>query len=167
MTSPNRPSSAKGGRPPKFDEPSRPVTVTLPLRTLQALSQISSDRAKAIVQAVDAFLPSSGSSPAPLIREWPVNDDESLLAVADNRFLRRLPWLSLVRVAPGFHLIALKPDVPLEKLELTIGDILDTATEATPAELDLLRQLLKRLQTPRRNRAVRSESILVIRTSPS
>lgn len=167
MTSPTTPSSPKGGRPPKFDEPSRPITVTLPLRVLETLSQISSDRAKAIVQSVDAFLPSPSSAPAPLICEWPVNDNESLLAIADNRFLRRLPWLSLVRIAPGFHLIALKPDASLEKLELAIGDIIDTATDATPAELDLLRQLLKRLQTPRRNRAVRSESILVIRTSPA
>src|SRR5690606_34115626 len=40
------------GRPPKFREPSGPVTVTLPNRTLAQLRRIDADRAKAIVKAV-------------------------------------------------------------------------------------------------------------------
>ena len=43
-----------GGRPPKFKEPSGPVTVTLPKRTLDQLRSIDDDRAIAIVKAVDA-----------------------------------------------------------------------------------------------------------------
>ena len=37
-----------GGRPAKFAEPSRPVTVTLPERVLQLLAAVDADRAKAI-----------------------------------------------------------------------------------------------------------------------
>jgi hypothetical protein len=45
-----------GGRPPKFREPSRSVAVTLPQRTLGQLRWIDTDRAKAIVKAVDGAL---------------------------------------------------------------------------------------------------------------
>lgn len=162
---PSESPSNKGGRPSKFAEPSRPVTVTLPLRILDHLAGIDADRAKAIVRAVEAALASH--DPSSPVREMPFSDDENLLTVADNRFLRRIPWLSLVPVTPGRFLISLKPGVPVEKLEVTLGDLIDAPSDATPAELDALRKLLVHLRTPRRNRAVRSESILVIRkTSP-
>lgn len=153
----------KGGRPAKFDEPSRPVTVTLPLRILDRLAEIDGDRAQAIVKAVDAVLGGSRDEPAPSVRELPISDEESLVAVADSRFLRRIPWLTLIEVAPGQHLLSLKDDVPVEKLEVTLGDLLDSPGDATEAELHVLRQLRDVLRTPRRNRAVRPEAILIIR----
>ena len=82
--------------------------------------------------------------------------------VSDNRFLRSIPWLTLVEVYPGRHLLSLKAGIPLEKLEVTIGDFIDADNDATPAERDLLRRLLECLRTPRRTRAVRTEEILVI-----
>lgn len=158
----------KGGRPAKFGEPSRPVTVTLPLRILDRLAEIDADRAKAIVKATESTLDRNGAAPLPSVGEMPVSSDETLLLVPDNRFLRRIPWLTLVEVAPGRHLISLQSGVPVEKLEVTLGDVLDAPADATPAELDLLRRLRDRLRTPRRNRAVRTEEILVIRkTGPS
>ena len=51
-------SSAKKnrtGRPAKFAEPSRPVTVTLPERILDLLAAVDSDRAQAIVKTVEAI----------------------------------------------------------------------------------------------------------------
>ena len=83
----------KGGRPSKFDEPSRPITVTLPDRILERLADIDGDRAKAIVKAVEAALDTPGGETRP-VGEMPVGSGESLLTVADNRFLRRIPWLS-------------------------------------------------------------------------
>ena len=159
---PNEKSSGKGGRPAKFDEPSRPVTVTLPLRILDRLAEIDADRAKAIVKAVETVLGGEEESPE-TIRELPISDDETLIAIADNRFLRRIPWLTLIEVAPGRHLLSLKDGVPVEKLEVTLGDILDAPGDATPAERDVLRQLRDCLRAPRRNRAVRPEAILIIR----
>lgn len=158
--------SGKGGRPAKFAEPSRPVTVTLPLRILDALATVDSDRAKAIVRSVEAALASPRDlDPAPIL-EHPIDDDEFLLSVADNRLLRRIPWLTLVEVAPGRHLISLKGGTPLEKLEVTLGDILDDPGDATPAEINFIAALLDRLRTPRRNRALRHEAILIIRNAP-
>jgi hypothetical protein len=45
--------SSRGGRPRKFAEPTRPVTVTIPDRTLKQLVHIDKDRAKAIAKAVN------------------------------------------------------------------------------------------------------------------
>lgn len=160
-------SPNKGGRPAKFAEPSRPVTVTLPLRILDALASIDADRAKAIVKSVEAALsvsPGAPLDPTPIL-ELPIDDEEALLAVADNRLLRRIPWLNLIEVAPGRHLISLKADTPLEKLEVTLGDLLDAPGDATPAEIAFISRLLDRLRTPRRNRALRHEAILIIRNA--
>lgn len=162
MTSHVPSSAGKGGRPRKFAEPSRPVTVTLPLRVLDRLAAIDSDRAKAIVLVADAasVLPPGPESP---VREMPISGDETLIAVADSPLLRTIPWLTLIQVAPNRHLLSLRPGVPLEKFEVTLGDLLDAHPDAPAEELELIRLLLDCLRTPRRNRAVRSESILVIR----
>ena len=170
MTQSRPPSDSpnKGGRPAKFAEPSRPVTVTLPLRILDALASIDADRAKAIVKSVESVLAPSSSGPldpTPIL-ELPIDDEEALLAVADNRLLRRIPWLTLIEVAPGRHLISLKAGTPLEKLEVTLGDFLDAPGDATPAEINFIARLLERLRTPRRNRALRHEAILIIRNAP-
>jgi hypothetical protein len=170
MTRFNTPSASrnKGGRPAKFGEPSRPITVTLPLRILDALASLDADRAKAIVKSVEFTLstsPTDPLDPTPIL-ELPIDDDEALLAVADNRLLRRIPWLSLIEVAPGRHLISLKAGTPLEKLEVTLGDFLDAPGDATPAEINFIARLLERLRTPRRNRALRHEAILIIRNAP-
>ena len=151
----------RGGRPAKFDEPSRPVTVTLPLRVLEALTQIDADRAKAIVKAAEAAL--GPTTPPPAVGEVPVSNEETLLSIPDSPALRRIPWLTLIEVSPGRHLLSLRQGVPIEKLEVTLGDLLDAPKSIPPAEQALLRDLLQRLRTPRRNRAVRTESILVIR----
>lgn len=156
----------KGGRPAKFAEPSRPITVTLPERILSRLEGIDIDRAKAIVKAVDTALDGPGHPPL-TVGELDIGGGESLLAVADNRFLRRIPWLTLIEVAPGRHLLSLKEGATLEKLEVTLRDFLESPEDATPAELELLDVLCERLRAPRRNRAVRPESILIIRTAPS
>lgn len=156
----------KGGRPPKFSEPSRPVTVTLPISILEQLATIDGDRAKAIVKATQSALGGGENAPAPSVRELPINAEENLLVVADNRILRQIPWLTLIEVAPGRHLLSLKAGMSLEKLEVTLGDFIDDPKDATPAELDQLRHLLDCLRTPRRNRAVRTEEILVISKTP-
>ena len=152
----------KGGRPAKFNEPSRPVTVTLPLRILDRLAAIDGDRALAIVKAVDKVLGSDEKKFA-AVREFPINGNETLIAVADNRFLRRIPWLTLLEVAPGQHFLSLKDGVPLEKLEVTLGDLIDAPGDATEAERDVLRQLrafLKKSSNQSESEIRKAESLL-------
>ncbi len=157
-------SGPKGGRPAKFDEPSRPVTLTLPDRILERLADIDADRAKAIVKAVDTVL-GEAMPHAEVVRELRLNDEEALLTVADNSLLRSIPWLTMIEIAPGRHLISLKDRASIEKLEVTIVDILDAHPKARPSERRTLERLLECLRTPRRNRAIRTEDILVIRSS--
>lgn len=162
-----KPSHRKaGGRPAKFGEPSRPVTVTLPLRILDALAGIDSDRSKAIVKSVETALGGADAVPDPVL-ELPLNDREALLAISNSRLLRRIPWLTLIEISPGRHLISLEAGTPLEKLEVTLGDILDAPGDATPAELELVRQLLHNLRAPRRNRTLRPEAILIVGHAPA
>ena len=154
-------SGPKGGRPAKFDEPSRPVTVTLPERILERLAEIDADRARAIVKAVDAVL---GDVPArtEVVRELRFDKDETLLTVAENRLLRSIPWLTMIEIAPGRHLLSLQKGISIEKLEVTLCDILDAQPDAAPSERRTLERLVECIRTPRRNRALRTEEILVI-----
>lgn len=156
-------SGSRGGRPAKFDEPSRPITVTLPDRILTRLAEVDADRARAIVKAVEAVL---GKSPArtEMVRELRFDKDETLLTVADNRLLRSIPWLTMIEIAPGRHLLSLKKDISIEKFEVTLCDILDAQPDAAPSDRRTLERLVECIRTPRRNRALRTEEILVIRT---
>ena len=157
--------SSKGGRPSKFNEPSRPVTLTLPDRILERLADIDTDRARAIVKAVDAVL-GGGAPDACVVSELRVNGEEALLTVADSQLLRSIPWLTMIEIAPGRHLLSLKDQASIEKLEVTLGDILDAHPQAKPAERRTLQRLLECLRTPRRNRAIRTEDILVVQSQP-
>ena len=159
--------NGRGGRPAKFDEPSRPVTITLPDRILDRLAEIGDDRAKAIVKAVEAALAGGPGGPAAApVGELRVAKDESLLVVARSRLLASVPWLTMVEIAPGRNLISLRDGVPIEKLEVTLGDLLDTHPDASEAERNVLRTLLARIRAPRRNQAVRKAEILVVRSLP-
>ena len=156
-------NGSKGGRPAKFDEPSRPVTVTLPDRILDRLTEVDADRARAIVKAVEAVL---GDAPVrtEVVRELRFDKDETLLTVADNRLLRSIPWLTMIEIAPGRHLLSLKKDISIEMFEVTLCDLLDAHSDATSSERRTLERLVECIRTPRRNRALRTEEILVIRT---
>ena len=159
--------NGRGGRPAKFDEPSRPVTITLPDRILDRLMEIDGDRAKAVVKAVETALAGGPRGPkAEPVGELRVAKDESLLVVARSRLLASIPWLTMVEIAPGRHLLSLRDGVPIEKLEVTLGDLLDSSPDASEAERNVLRTLLTRIRTPRRNQAVRKEEILVVRSIP-
>ena len=156
--------NAKGGRPAKFDEPSRPVTITLPDRILERIKEIDDDRAKGIVKAVETALAGAGDAPAEPVRKLRIAKDESLLVVARSRLLAAVPWITLIEIAPGRHLLSLRDGATIEKLEVTLGDLLDSNPDASQAERNVLRTLLSRIRAPRRNQAVRKEEILVVRT---
>ena len=157
-------NAAKGGRPAKFAEPSRPVTMTLPDRILGRLAEIDGDRAKAVVKAVEAALGGAGGS-AEAVAELPVAADESLLTVPRCRALASIPWVRLVEISPGRNLISLRDGIAVEQLEVALEDALDAKDGAGASERRVLRTLLERIRTPRRNRSVLSEQILVVRLS--
>ena len=162
-TKPRR-DAAKGGRPAKFEGPRTRITVTLPDRTLERLSEIGPDRAKAIVRAVDAALgaDSRKTSREP-IRFLPFGPGEALLSIPDNRLLRSIPWISLVETAPGRHLIAINDNVSVEQFEVALGDILDEIPAGTtPSEIAVVRGLLDKVRGQRRSKTLRTKSLLVV-----
>src|SRR5689334_20474901 len=87
------------GRPPKFQEPRRPVTVTLPESALALLAAIDSDRAKAIVKATKAALPvdAKQQKPVELVEVLP---GLSIIVVGPSQYLKKIKWVRLVELAP-------------------------------------------------------------------
>ena len=159
--------NGRGGRPAKFDEPSRPVTITLPDRILDRLIKINNNHTKNIIKTIKTILTNNTYNPTTNpIKKLHINKNKSLLIVARSPLLASVPWLTMIEIAPGRHLLSLRDGVPIEKLEVTLGDLLDSHPEASEAEKNVLRTLLTRIRTPRRNQAVRKEEILVVRSLP-
>jgi hypothetical protein len=161
---PKSATTGKSGRPPKFDGPRRPVTMTLPQRTLDRLARIDPDRARAIVALVDA---ASGDGDESLpVEIVVVSPGVGILVVASCPALERIPCIRLAAIAPGRHLVALVPGTSVEALEIAILDAIhalrdedDTPDRAT------LAALLASLSGVRRQQAVSKAEILFVETS--
>lgn len=150
-----------GGRPPKFSGPSRPVTVTLPIRTLDQLRSIDDDRAKAIVKAVDAIAGSDtdASRQTEVIEVAP---GTGLVLVPPNRSLRAIPWLKMIEIAPARYLLAIVPGTPIEKLEVALVDLIEDAKRSTPQDISMLEMLKGRIRSLRRGKKFSTAEILFV-----
>jgi hypothetical protein len=149
-----------GGRPPKFMEPSGPVTVTLPIRTLEQLRGIDADRAKAIVKAVDSAVGNETASlGADVIEMAP---GTGVVVVRPNRSLRSLPWLKMIEVAPMRHLLAITPGTPIEKVEVGLIDLIENAKDSAPEDLPMLETLVKKVRHLRRQQQISVAEILFV-----
>ena len=153
-----------GGRPPKFDEPSRPVTVTLPERVLRLLASVHPDRAKAISKLAD-IVQGEAKSPRKLVEQVKVAPGKSVILVAHSRYLEKIPWLRLVGVAPARHLISLLPNTSVEKLEVAVGDLLEGLPEDETNERELLEALRQNLRSRRRDQKLTKEEILFVESA--
>src|SRR5262245_21906986 len=94
------------GRPPKFSESRRPVTVTLPESTLARLTAINPDRARAIVKAVGTAVAVSGKHQKQ-VEVVEVSPGVGIILVGPSRYLKRIKWLRLVEVAPMRYLLTI------------------------------------------------------------
>ena len=161
--SPNAPQKPKhpGGRPPKFKEPCRSVTMTLPLRVLDLLAAVDNDRATAVEKLASAFLTPKGNPSFKPIDFLKLPNGKKLILVADSPALRSIPWLDLVEVAPARHLICLHHGVPVEKLEVTLHDMIDARAPANPERI-FLSELLTYLRIPRRTQSIDRGELLFI-----
>ena len=156
-----RPAGRRGGRPSKFAEPGVPVTMRLPASTLERLALIDSDRARAVVRSVDAVLGRDSADRAP-VRELLLSGGDALVVVPDSPLLRSVPWLRLVEISPGRNLISLRHRTSIERLELTLVDLLDAHPDASEADRRMVALLLERIRAPRRNHALEVEEILLV-----
>jgi hypothetical protein len=149
-----------GGRPPKFTEVSRPITVTLPDRTLAELRAIDQDRAKAIVKCVDHMVQAHP-------REWKVDvvkvtRDSALLIVPPTQYLQNIPWLKLIEIAPARHLLVIPSGTAIEALEIALVDLIEHLPAEEVAERTLLSDLRAKLSRNRRNEDLYKAEILFV-----
>lgn len=150
-----------GGRPPKFEEPSRPITVTLPESTLEGLLQIHPDRAQAIAK-LTAMALSQGVRSRPLVEIVNVAAKTGLLIIGPCEPLRQIPFLHLVEVAPSRFLLALDPGNDFKSLEIAIHDVLEDIPESESRERNLIQQLLEKIKTLRKAERMSMAEILLV-----
>jgi hypothetical protein len=151
-----------GGRPPKFDEPSRPITLTLPERTLKGLERIDADRGRAIVKLTNAALREGNDDPRQ-VDIVQVADKTGLLIIGPCEALRRISFLHLVEVAPGRYLLALDSGNDFRGLELAVQDVLADLPQSELRERELITELLDHIRKLRKAELVSMAEILFVR----
>jgi hypothetical protein len=156
-----RHATTRGGRPPKFDEPSRPVTLTLPESTIEGLQLIDPDRSRAIVKLTKGAL-RQGKFSQPLVDIVEMAANTGLLIVGPSAALRRIPFLHLVEVAPARFLLAMEPGNDFKTLEIAIHDTLDEVDSDDKRERGLLMELLQNIKRLRQGRRVSMAEILLV-----
>jgi hypothetical protein len=152
------------GRPPKFEEPRRPITVTLPERTLRQLAIIHADRAQAIVKVTEAAigLKSRNRSLVDVVEAYP---GQAVIIIGPSKRLREIDFLKLVEIAPARFLLAISAGTTMELLEVAVGDLLEHLASEDSYEHKLLSELHRVLRHRRRQQEVTKAEILLIRTS--
>jgi hypothetical protein len=150
-----------GGRPPKFTEPSGPVTVTLPNRTLGQLQSIDRDRAKAIVKAVDTVVERgvARSQHAEVVEMAP---GTGVVVVPPSRSLDSISWLKMIEVAPARFLLTITPGTPIEKVEIGLMDLVEDAKVSVPEEVPMLEALRGEITRLRRRERLSIAEILFV-----
>lgn len=152
-----------GGRPAKFNEPSRPITVTLPVRILEKLKYIDEDRAIALTEAVEAMT-DEAEVPLMQVELTEMGPGNSLLLVPRNQSLRGIPWLKLIEVTPTRYLLTVTSGTSLEKLELALIDLIEEVRDSLPREVPMLETLREKFGEMRRKGKIQKTEILVVET---
>ena len=151
----------KGGRPPKFAESSRPITLTLPESTLRDLQHVDPDRGHAIVKLARRALHRDGV-PKPLVEISKISADTGLIVIGPSKALRQIPFLHLVEVAPARYLLALASGHDFKSLEIAINDVLDDLPQSEKRERELIVQLRQHMKRLRKSERTRTAAILFV-----
>jgi hypothetical protein len=149
------------GRPPKFKEPRRPITVTLPDSTLALLAAIDSDRARAIVKATNAAVPANrkGRKSVELVEIMP---GLGIIITGPSRYLQKIKWLRLIELTPSRFLLTIPTGTAVDSLELAVVDLLQNLKpkeEWEKSVLEALRDLMRDLR--RAGRFIKAELLFV------
>ena len=150
------------GRPPKFQEPRRPVTVTLPERTLSELAAIDADRARAIVKIADAMAGGGRHQfrPVELVEMAP---GKSLIVVGPSQALKRIPFLKVIEIAPARYLLTIPSGTAVESLEVALHDMLnDPKMQNNEREHTIILELMNLIGHQRRTKRMSKAEILII-----
>ncbi len=152
---------SKGGRPRKFTEPSRPVTVTLPDSTIEQLASIDHDRARAIAKA--SRLACGIAKPeAPDVEICHAGNNRALIVVKPNRYLRQLDCIRLLELFPGRSLISILPGTPSSTIEVGLRDLVESIPKTETRERAMLEKLSTIFRKSRHSNVMLKEEILII-----
>jgi hypothetical protein len=154
----------KKGRPPKFKEPRRPITVTLPESTLARLAAIEPDRARAIVKATNAAMPADakGRKPVELVEVMP---GLGIIVVGPSRYLQKIKWLRLIELAPLRFLVTIPTGTAVDSLELELVDLLQNVKPDEKWEMSLLEDLRDLMRNLRLEGKLRKAELLFVDTN--
>ena len=149
-----------GGRPPKYSEARRPITVTLPERILHDLQSINHDRSRAIVKCIETAMAKDDRF-FKLVELIEVSSGKALILVGPSSSLKQIEWLRLVEIAPLRYLLVLPSGTPIEVLEVTIQDMLANL-EPDNSESILLTELLNVIRHQRKNKSISKAELLFV-----
>jgi hypothetical protein len=152
-----------GGRPPKYDECRRPITVTLPERILRDLHSINPDRSRAIVKCVETVIGKKSGRNFKLVELIELTPGKALIVVGPSASLQQIEWLRLVEISPLRYLLVLPSGMAVEVLEVTIHDILRDL-DPNNSESALLKELLDVISPQRRGGSITKADLLFVDT---
>lgn len=150
-----------GGRRPKFAEPRRPVTVTLPERTLRRLEEVDRDRARAIVRLADHRCTQRKTSSAE-VEVVEIAPGNGIILVGSMHSLCRIGLLQLVEVAPGRFLLTIPSGTAIESLEMEILDVMENLPASEESERPGLERLRNIINRQRKQLTVSKREFLLI-----
>jgi hypothetical protein len=152
------PVASRRGRPRKFSGPSRPVTLTLPVETIEALNALDSDLSRAVVRIAQSEVrhPHAAAELATFGRR-------AVIIVNASRTLERRIGVDLVPLPDGRALISFEETTTPDTLELRIEDALEDPG-LSPADRETFEAILEILKTARRSGdvAVLRRNIIVL-----
>lgn len=154
--------SPRRGRPRKFTELSRAVTLTLPESVLAALADIDRDLSRAVVRVTQ---PEMRQRPHPPV-ELASFGRRAVIVVNPTRTLEQRTGVFLVPLTDGRALIAFDESVTAARLELTIQDALDDPA-LPPEDAKIFAGIRDLLRNARTSKSVSllQRSILVIESA--
>lgn len=149
-----------GGRPPKFSESRRPITITLPERTLNLLESIDKDRAKAIVKTVDIVMKQDlTEKPVEVIE---VADHVGMIVITPCHCLENLDWIKLIQITPSRILLSIPNGASTDSIEVGLQDLLDSLHPQEQREKTILTELLELIRHIRRKKKISKSEMLFI-----
>ncbi|MDD2466562.1 MAG: hypothetical protein PHI97_21400 [Desulfobulbus sp.] len=149
------------GRPPKFQEPSTSITLTLPQRILRNLEDIDRDRAKAIVKCVETVL-SLGADGDKKVELINISDEAAVLAIGPCLSLKKIPWVHLVEITPSRYLLTVPTGTPMASLEVALLDLIETLPEERSSDRETLLEIRLQLSLHRRQEQVNTREVFLL-----
>jgi hypothetical protein len=144
-----RAPAVRRGRPRKFAQPSRAVSLTLPDAVISALREVDPDLGLAVVRLAQPEVRKRPRLPVELF----CFGHRAVIVVTPTRTLERRTGVTLVPLTDGRALISFDESITPAMLELRIEDVLDEA-DLPAKDAEIFTGILELLREARRSKSV-------------